>query len=299
MRKGVLIITAATAVIALAACQPAAEDGAADAADAAAARFTAPNEKRAEASAADTAAPTSPTVVGLPAPIAQIAYAYSYGLSVPKDRGAELMSRHELTCAAAGAGYCQVVSAQADWTSRRPAGRLELRGQPEWINRFRANLALDAQNAGGKLEEAATDGEDVSRDIDRNVTGAKTTETLAQRIQALQAQRGGTMAQRLEVERQLAELQQQYDEQQVALRDLNTRVQTAKLVIDYRQGGAFAADNPTRPVAQALSDAFGVSMGVLAVLITLGSVLLPIAVIGSIVWWAAIRRRARKAAPAA
>ena len=116
-----------------------------------------------------------------PAPIARIAYAYRYALSLPRDRGAEVMSRHELACASAGAGYCQVISAQADWTAREPGGRLELRGQPEWINRFRSGLALDAQNAGGRLDEAVTEGEDVTRGIDVATTGSKTTASLAER----------------------------------------------------------------------------------------------------------------------
>ena len=58
-----------------------------------------------------------------------------------------------------------------------------------------------------------------------------------------------------------------------------------------------AADSPTRPVARALQNAFGLSMGMLAVLITAGSIALPIAVIGGVVWWATVRRR--KPAPAA
>jgi len=217
-------------------------------------------------------------------------------MSVPKDRGAELMSRHELACASAGAGYCQVVSARADWISREPGGRLELRGQPDWINRFRSQLALDTQNAGGRLDAAVTNGEDVTRGIDTAATGAKTTASLADRIRDLQARRGGTLEQRLQIERQLADLQRQYDAQQLELRALNDRVQSARLTLEYRQGGVMAADSPTRPVARALADAFGLSMGMLALLITAGSVLLPIAVIGGAVWWAVVRRRKPAAA---
>lgn len=283
MRKA-LMLAAASALV-LSACQPAEKAG----------------EETASAPAADAAAAVAearmavpeqpPAVVQPPAPIAKIAYAFNYIMSVPKDRGAELMSRHELACVSAGAGYCQVISAQADWTSREPAGRLELRGQPDWINRFRSTLALDARNAGGRLDAAVTEGEDVTRGIDTAETGAKTTASLADRIRDLQARRGGTLAQRLEIERQLADLQRQYDAQQLELRALNDRVQSARLTLDYRQGGVMAADSPTRPVARALADAFGLSMGMLAVLITAGSVLLPVAVIGGAVWWAVVRRR--------
>ena len=281
MRKALMLASAG--LIVLAGCSPAsdkAEEYSIEAAPAAEAAAEAPADAR---MVAPRPAPL--------APVAQIAYAYSYALSLPRDRGAEMMSRHELACVSAGAGYCQVISAQADWTAREPGGRLELRGQPEWINRFRSGLALDAQNAGGRLDEAATNGEDVTRDIDTAATGAQTTASLAERIRQLQARSGGTMAQRLEIERQLAALQQQYDAQQIELRALNDRVQSARLTLDYRQGGVMAADSPTRPVARALGDAFGLSMGMLAVLITVGSVMLPIVVIGGAVWWAVRRRK--------
>lgn len=292
MRKGLML--AAASVLVLSACQQAdkaAEVGYAEETAAAPAADAVAAERASAVPASQATAPIAP-----PAPIARIAYAFSYVMSVPRDRGAELMSRHELACASAGPGYCQVVSAQADWTAREPRGRLELRGQPEWINRFRSNLALDAQNAGGRLDSAVTEGEDVTGGIDAAQTGARTTASLADRIRDLQARRGGTLEQRLEIERQLADLQRQYDAQQLELRALNDRVQSARLTLDYRQGGVMAADSPTRPVARALADAFGLSMGMLAVLITAGSVLLPIAVIGGAVWWAVVRRRKPAAA---
>jgi hypothetical protein len=292
MRKALMLASAG--LIVLAGCSPAsdkAEMAPAETAPAADAASEAPSD--AASTARDAAAPArmvAPRPAPL-APVAQIAYAYSYALSLPQDRGAEMMSRHELACVSAGPGYCQVISAQADWTAREPGGRLELRGQPEWINRFRSGLALDAQNAGGRLDEAATNGEDVTRDIETAATGAQTTASLADRIRQLQARSGGTMAQRLEIERDLAELQQQYDAQQIELRALNHRVRSARLTLDYRQGGVMAADSPTRPVARALGDAFGLSMGMLAILITVGSVSLPIVVIGGAVWWAVRRRK--------
>ena len=287
MRKALMLASAG--LIVLAGCSPAAEDPSRYS-DEAVTTEVAAADAAAAPQGSDSRAVAAPSTRP-PAPIARIAYAYRYALSLPRDRGAEVMSRHELACASAGAGYCQVISAQADWTAREPGGRLELRGQPEWINRFRSGLALDAQNAGGRLDEAVTEGEDVTRGIDVATTGSKTTASLAERIRDLQARSGGTLEQRLEIERQLANLQQQYDAQQIELRALNDRVQSARLTLDYRQGGVMAADSPTRPVARALGDAFGLSMGMLAILITAGSVLLPIVIIGGAVWWGLRRRK--------
>lgn len=289
MRKALML--AAASLTLLSACGAEDRDASGDNASEAAADTTVTRDPAADtpARAGSDAAVTSPPEPL--APVAQIAYAYRYALSLPRDRGADMMSRHELACASAGPGFCQVISSRADWTAREPGGQLELRGQPDWINRFRANLALDAQNAGGRLDEAVTEGEDITRDIDTMTTGAKTTASLAERIRALQARSGGTLAQRLEIERQLADLQEEYDARQIQLRALSDRVQSARLTLEYRPGGVMAADSPTRPVARALGDAFGLSMGMLAVLITAGSVLLPIVVIGGAVWWGLRRRR--------
>jgi hypothetical protein len=284
MRKGLLL--AAAGVLVLAGCEQAAEEPASEAEIA-----SAPAEAGA---GSDMAAPTSPTAA-LPAPVARIAYGFAYALSVPRDRGAELMSRHELTCAAAGPGFCQVVSAQADWSSRRPGGRLELRGQPDWINRFRAGLAADARDAGGRLETAVTEGEDLTTRIEEADQGVRTEADLAARIRDLQTRRGGTLEQRLAIEQELADLRRRQDALALEARRLDARVRTATLAIDYRQGGALAADSPTRPVVRALQDAFGLSMGMLAVLITAGSILLPVVGIAGVTWWA-IRRRKRPAA---
>jgi len=286
MRKGLML--AAASLFVLSACSQVPEESGQQLAEATTVDAAAP--------ATEAAAVQAPVIVSPPAPIAQIAYAYTYALSLPRDRGAEMMSRHELACASAGSGYCQVISAQADWVGREPGGRLELRGQPEWINRFRAGLALDAQNAGGRLDEAATEGEDVTRGIDKAQTVSATSASLTDRLRALQAQRGGTVAQRLEVEREIAKLQAEYDTQQIALRELNDRVQSARLTLNYRQGGVMAADNPMRPVARALADALGLSMGMLGILITLGSAALPVAGIAGLTWW--VIRRRRKSLPA-
>lgn len=303
MRKAILL--AAASALILSACQQERASNDTDVASEPSASSPTTTETEADASApelrtsesADDLARrpdmTPAPIPGAPGPIARIAYAYSYGLSLPRDRGAEMMSRHEQTCALAGPAYCQVVSSRADWIGREPGGRLELRGQPDWINRFRAGLALDAFDAGGRLEASDTSGEDVTRQIDTQETGVQTDAMLLARIRELQARRGGTMEQRLEVERELADLQRGLDAGRIELRTLNDRVETARLTIDYRQGGVMAADNPLRPVGRSLADSFGMSMQMLAILITTGSVLLPVAVIGGLVWFAFARRRRR------
>ena len=99
MRKALMLASAG--LIVLAGCSPAndkAEDYSSEAAPAAEAAAEAPADAATETAGNTTAmVPVAPRPAPL-APVAQIAYAYSYALSLPRDRGAEMMSRHELAC---------------------------------------------------------------------------------------------------------------------------------------------------------------------------------------------------------
>ena len=93
MRKGLML--AAASVFVLSACSQEHEPGSQRLADeGATVDLVAP--------APEASAVQAPIIAAPPAPIARIAYAYTYALSLPRDRGAEMMSRHELACASAG-----------------------------------------------------------------------------------------------------------------------------------------------------------------------------------------------------
>jgi hypothetical protein len=91
MRKALMLASAG--LIILAGCSPAndmAEDYSSESAPAAEAAAEAPADA-ATAAAQNTTASLIPRPAPL-APVAQIAYAYSYALSLPRDQGAEMMS---------------------------------------------------------------------------------------------------------------------------------------------------------------------------------------------------------------
>ena len=296
MRK--LMLCAAAAAL-LTACQPA-EDAADESSEAATAtEATAPAAAAAETAADSTTKETTPGLTPLPppqpdltpAPVAKIAYAFRYALAIPKDAAPQMMSRHEQLCASAGPSQCQILSSQADWTRDSVGGRLEMRGAPAWINAFRANLATEAQAAGGKLETAVTEGENLTRSAQSDDLSVRSDGRAQERLKQLQAHRGGTKEQRLRIEQEIIALQRAIDEATVRRAETEDRLQSARLTVDYRPGGVFAADNPYRPVASALQGALGLSMGALSLIISLGAILTPIALIAWLGMWIARRRR--------
>jgi len=229
-------------------------------------------------------------------PVARLAYEYRYALALPLDQGPRVMSRHEATCVAAGPQLCQVLSAEADWRGADPGGRLELRGEPGWINRFKAGLADEAEGAGGRLVEAHTGSEDLTSDEDAATRGESTEQRLLQRLETLQAQRATRAADRLEVERQIAEIRRAMDAEAVRRKALVDRIDSARLTLSYQPAGLVAADHPMRPIMLALDNAVGLFAWTVAALIQLGAVILPIGALAGLAWALARRRRRRPAA---
>ena len=290
---------ATAAVMALAGCGEAGPGGAKTSPDAAAdVEMVAPARvAEAPAEAAQTATGTE---VAVTAP--RIAYVYHYGLEIPVDRAPALMASHERACATAGAAVCQVIGSQTTRVGQDELNaRLEIRATPAFIARFRESLASDAREAGGRVADAVTESEDLTRSLIDTEARLRAQTTLRDRLQGLLATRNGSLEDLLKVETELARVQGQIDAEQSALTEMRTRVATSRLTVDYRSAGQLAPDSAFRPVANAVQGSLGAMMATLAVLITLLAGLVPIALIaGPIIWFVLRRRReAKKAAPPA
>lgn len=230
-----------------------------------------------------------------PATAPMLAYAYSYTLELPTDQVGTLMSRHEQACVRAGAALCQVVGSGSTSLGRDDAsGRLELRAAPAWIARFRSQLAGDAEQAGGRVREALTESEDLTRAIVDTEAALRAKTTLRDRLQQLLATRSGSLDQLLALERELARVQGEIDATRSNLAVMRTRVATSRLTIDYQSAGVLAPDSAFTPVSRALDGALTVFMSTVGALITVLAVVAPLALIaGPLAWWGLRRRRRR------
>lgn len=285
----------------LAGCGQPADESAADAAAEATeavelAKPAAPPAAR-EQAAASGQQPTAPA--GVP----MLAYSYSYGIEAPAKGVRLLVSRHEAACIAAGPSICQMTSAQVQEVGDdQVRGSLSLRATPAWLRRFRDGLSGDARAEGGRVVESNVSSEDLSRQIVDTEAALRAKSTLRDRLVALLANRPGKLSELLELERELARVQQEIDATQSQLEVMRARVAMSELTITYASSGMLGEPGALSPIGEALGDVAGILAGTLAFMIRLVAVLLPwVLLIGGVLWIFRKRLpklRRRKAPPA-
>jgi hypothetical protein len=209
------------------------------------------------ASVADVAAaaPAEPSKPQITAGAPMLAYAYDYGLRAPPKAVRTLMARHEAACVKAGPAICQVTgSSVTERGDDQVAAVLSMRAAPAWLTRFRAGLASEAEDAGGRLVRAAVTSEDLSRQIVDTEAMLRARITLRDRLQALLASRPGKLADLIELERELARVQGELDSAQSQLAVMRQRVATSEIDVNYESAGVLAPQGVWAPLAEAFGD---------------------------------------------
>lgn len=223
-------------------------------------------------------------------PLVLLAYRYAMGLEAPAEAIADLHGRHASACREAGPQACQIISAQVnDPDGPRASAMLELRAAPDWLDAFRAGLPGETEDAGGRILSDTTSVEDLTaRIVDAEARLAART-TLRDRLQALLETREGDLGELLQVERELARVQEQLDSQASVLAALRQRVDTSTLSLRYQARRDFVEPGQFNPITAALrdvGDVFAESVGALILLI---AALAPWLVVGVPVLWLVIR----------
>ena len=310
MRRKVTTALGLASAALLAACQPAMEEttysddtvsmellvppkpGAPAAEPAAAAPDASAAPPPAMAPASGSGGPPPPTTP--PVQAARIAYLYRYQLELPVDQVTALMTRHELACVEAGPTVCQVIGSESHRYGRdRLSARPDIRPTPAWVAGSRPRLGGDAEGAGGRIAQQATDSEDLTRSLVDTEARLTALTTLRDRLQQLLANRSGPLDQVLATERELARVQGELDATRSALEVMRTRVDTSRVIVDYQALGQLAPDSAFRPVTDALSNALAVFMTGVAGLILFLAAALPFALVGGPILWLILRWRRR------
>jgi len=291
MRTRALLLCAVTA-LSLAACQknaggpeaPApAADAAAPAAEADAA--ASPSTQRAEAPA--------------PLPMPQLAYAYKYALTAPPQSVRKLISKHEAVCWAAGPQVCQVVGSDISEEGKDQLhATLTLRAQPAWLRTFRNGLDDDTKAVGGRTVTANTASEDLAADIVDTEAALRSKLILRDRLEQMLRTRQGKLADLMQAEQQLAAVRAEIDATRSQAAQMKGRVAASTLTINYRSTGVLAPSGVFAPVGEATGDVAATLAVMTALVIRLGTVVLPLAGLG---WlgWRIVRLARRRRSPAA
>jgi len=236
--------------------------------------------------------PSQPTG---PAPVVFLAYTYALGLEIPSDRLAGVMDRHIQACQAAGPRMCQLIGSNRTGDPESyMEGYVQIRGEPMWLRTFKAGMAQDADDAGGKITSENTSSEDLTRQIVDTEARLRAQTALRDRLQELLRSRPGRLADLLEVERELARVQGEIDAVQSALAVMRTRVSMSELTLQYRSAPRPVGSDTFEPIRQAFANFLGIIAGGFAAIITLVAVLIPFAIVLVPLGWLLLRWRKRR-----
>ena len=255
-----------------------------------------------ESSTADSAGevlPGRPGSRGLSLDLPSLAYTYDFSLEAPAQSIPDMMRRHEQMCVESGPTQCQVLGSDLKSEGRDEArGRLDLRATQAWVRMFRPALAADARDAGGELRGAGADTEDLTQGIADTDAALKSKIAVRDRLRDM-LKRPGKLDDVMEVSAQLERVQAEIDAAQSSLTQLNTRVEAARVSVDYASIAPIAPESAFRPFKGASSAFVKTFMGVLASLTWIAAVALPFVIIfGPVVWMFASRRKKGVNAPA-
>lgn len=247
----------------------------------------------AKAGMASPQAPATPDKPAAQISIPLLAYVYSYRLSLPGDRIQQALDRDDQACIAAGPVQCQVMGSKLDREGDGVASaHLELRAVPSFIASFRGAIEGETRTAGGRVEAANVDSEDLSRSIVDTEAQIRAQTTLRDRIEKVLAERPGKLADVMDAEHELAKAQADLDATNSELAVMKTRVATSKLTVDYQATGPLAPSGVLRPLRDATAGAGRNMVGVLSGVVTLASFLLPLGLIGATLAGLALMARA-------
>lgn len=254
---------------------------------------------QAEAAAADAAEAAATTAenaasqpsVDNPGTAPRIAYAYTFGFIVSAKDMPGLQKRHAALCEKMGPQTCRVLNmSQSSAEDDYAYGELVMEVAAPKAKTFGDELEKATEGTGGSLTSRAISGEDLSKKIIDTEARLRARTLLRDRLMELLASRKGTVAELIEAERGVAEVNEEIDEAQSLLKEMRGRVDFSRVEINY------ASSNGSRigflaPIVSVLNNIGSILGVVIAGLIAVAISLVPIGLFVFGLFW--LRRRLR------
>lgn len=233
------------------------------------------NDQAVDAATVKSASPNVPA--GAP----QLAYDYEYGFSASPNGVNALIAADQAACTKAGPAVCQMISLSANNNpdSRYVRKTLELRVTPQWLTAWQGNLDGSLRKAGGHLISQNITSEDLSLQIVDTDAHLKNKLALRDRLLAIIQSHPGKIADLVEAETQLSQVQGEIDSAQSTLAVLRKRVATTHLTLTYQSEAAAASNGTFQPVMHAFRNILNNMMQMVGALITTAAFLIPLVVV--------------------
>ena len=206
----------------------------------------------------------------------KIAYAYSFGFSVPARNMSALQRKHAQLCTEMGSQTCRVMQMSSSGDEGDYAyGELELEVAAPQAKAFGGDLAKAADALGGKQTSNAVSGEDLSKQIIDTEARLQARLLLRNRLMGLLARHDGSVAELIEAERGVADVNEEIDEAQRMINEMNGRIESSTVKINYqsqsRTGAGFL-----EPIFAVLGSLGSILGWLIAILVVITISLVPI-----------------------
>jgi len=224
---------------------------------------------REEKAAADAAA-VSPEGGGsasidpaaIPVSVPKIAYVYDFGFRIAASEIPGLQRRHADLCEKQGPDVCRVLDMrQSGEEGDYATGSLSLAVAAPRARSFGVELARAADDAGGREVSSSISGEDLSKQIVDTEARLRARSLLRNRLMEVLATRKGTVAELVEAERGVAQVNEEIDQARSWLAEMRQRVDFSRMNISYASGspagGGFMA--PIRGVVGNIGSILAIS----------------------------------------
>ncbi|MEN7536972.1 DUF4349 domain-containing protein [Aurantiacibacter sp. DGU5] len=244
--------------------------------------YSAVEERLTTMDMAEPSAPAEDAASGeIPVSIPQIAYVYEYGFRLAANDMAPLQERHVALCESMGPQQCRVLEMRSSGDEGDYAyGSLNLAVAADKARAFGAQLAATAGEAGGEQVSSAITGEDLSKQIVDTEARLRARTALRDRLMEVLETRRGTVAELVEAERAVAQVNEEIDQARSWLAEMRGRVDFSRVNVQY-QSGAPSGGGFTEPIRHAFGSVGSVLGNVIAALIVLATAAIPI---GLVVW---------------
>jgi hypothetical protein len=229
----------------------------------------------------------------------RIAYVYEYGYRLEAERIPEVQRRQADLCERQGPQVCQILDmkqsgSEGDYAS----GSLSLAVAAPRARAFGTELGKLAGNAGGAQVSSAISGEDLSKQIVDTEARLRARSVLRDRLMEVLATRKGTVAELVEAERGVAQVNEEIDEARGWLAEMQGRVNFSRVNLSY-ESGAPGSGGFLSPIRSALGSVGTVLGTIFAMVILTLAVAVPLGLIGFAIRYLVLRWRRHGAGPGA
>lgn len=222
----------------------------------------------------------APQPAAIPVSMPKIAYVYNFGYRIAENAISALQRKHADLCERQGPQVCRILEMrQSGGEGDYGTGSLALAVAAPRARSFGVELGNVAASAGGSEVSNAISGEDLSKQIVDTEARLRARSLLRDRLMEVLATRKGTVAELVEAERGVAQVNEEIDQARSWLIEMQGRVDFSRFDISYASGSP-SSGGFTSPIRDALGSVGSILGMLFAALIVLVTVLVPLGLIG-------------------